>query len=324
MKNVVFMGTPDFAVGTLEALLNSNYTVLAVFTQPDKPKGRKGELTPPAVKQCAVAHGVPVYQPKRIRDPENLVFLRDLNPDVIVVVAFGQIIPKEILELPRYGCVNVHGSLLPKYRGAAPIQWAIIDGESNTGITTMRMDEGVDTGDILLQEATPIAADETAGSLFERLSAIGASLLIRTLEGLEEDKITQIHQPEQSPTPYAAMLSRKDGEVDWSMDGHSLDCRIRGLLPWPGAFTWLDGKQLKIWSVAVRDVMSEEDEKALPGTVLAAEEDGILVKAGKSGILIRELQLEGKKRMEAGAFLRGCSIRPGTVLGRDHSAAEDV
>lgn len=175
MKNIVFMGTPDFAVGTLEALLASEYTVSAVFTQPDKPKGRKGELTPSPVKQCAIAHGIPVYQPKRIRDPENMVFLRNLEPDVIVVVAFGQIIPKEILELPPCGCINVHGSLLPKYRGAAPIQWSIIDGETHTGVTTMYMDEGVDTGDILLQEATPISPEETGGSLFKRLSAMGAT-----------------------------------------------------------------------------------------------------------------------------------------------------
>ena len=318
MKNIVFMGTPDFAVGTLEALLASEYTVSAVFTQPDKPKGRKGELTPSPVKQCAIAHGIPVYQPKRIRDPENMVFLRNLEPDVIVVVAFGQIIPKEILELPPCGCINVHGSLLPKYRGAAPIQWSIIDGETHTGVTTMYMDEGVDTGDILLQEATPISPEETGGSLFERLSAMGAQLLIRTLHGLEDQSITPIHQPAESPTPYAGMLTRKDGEVDWSKDAASIDCRIRGLLPWPGAYTLLDGKQLKIWSVGVSADAQDDPsmEAGMPGTVVAADDTGLLVKTGHGFVRIREMQLEGKKRMTADAFLRGCRITPGTRLGQ--------
>ena len=348
LRNVVFMGTPDFAVGTLEALFASEYTVSAVFTQPDRPKGRHGILTPSPVKVAAQEHGVPVYQPARIRNPENLVFLRDLEPDVIVVVAFGQIIPEEILALPPYGCINVHASLLPKYRGAAPIQWSIIEGETHTGVTTMKMDAGLDTGDIILQEATPVFPDDTGGSLFERLSAMGAQLLLRTLRSLDDQTATFTKQPEQSPTRYASMLSRKDGEICWSKDAAALERLIRGLSPWPGAFTTLGGKQLKIWGSKIGYPETAPDQTAEsagqeksgittenavpsaktgageggngpekePGTVVRSSEGRLLVRTGSGILELTDLQMEGKKRMPADAFLRGYPVPEGTLLGR--------
>ena len=209
MKNVIFMGTPDFAVGTLKALLNSKYTVQAVFTQPDKPKGRGKAMQMTPVKEVALEAGIPVYQPKRIREPENLELLKSCQPDVIVVVAFGQIIPEEILKLPKHGCINVHASLLPDYRGAAPIQWAVINGEKESGVTTMRMDAGLDTGDMILQEIIPLAPKETGGSLFDKLSETGAKLLIRTLEALENDTAQFVKQPKDSPTPRAEPLAQR-------------------------------------------------------------------------------------------------------------------
>lgn len=305
MKNVVFMGTPDFAVGTLKALLDSEYTVSAVFTQPDKPKGRKGILTPPPVKECAISADIPVYQPGRIRDPENLVFLKNLEPDVIVVVAFGQILPQEILDLPPFGCINVHASLLPKYRGAAPIQWAIIDGEKETGVTTMRMDAGLDTGDMILKETVPIRSDETGGSLFDRLSETGASLLIRTLHALEDQTAVFEKQPALSPTRYASMLSRKDGRIRWDQDAAAIERLIRGLSPWPGAHTLIEGKQLKIWKAHLPEGETPEGQSLLPGTGVCTESGELLVQTKEGWICLDEVQLEGKKRLDAASFLRG-------------------
>ena len=317
MKNVIFMGTPDFAVGTLRALLDSGYTVQAVFTQPDKPKGRGKAMQMTPVKEVALEAGLPVYQPKRIREAENLELLRSYQPDVIVVVAFGQIIPEEILKLPKYGCINVHASLLPGYRGAAPIQWAVINGEKESGVTTMRMDTGLDTGDMILREKVPLDPKETGGSLFDKLSQIGADLLIRTLEALENGTAGFEKQPKDSPTPYAAMLKKEMGCIDWGKDAASIECLIRGLNPWPTAYTAYRGKTLKIWAADVEEAadVPQTTDGLLPGTIAEVTKKTLKVQTGNGLLSIRELQLEGKKRMETDAFLRGFSLTEGEKLG---------
>ena len=309
---VIYMGTPDFAVDALKALIASGHEVAAVFTQPDKPKGRGKAMQFPPVKEVAVEAGIPVYQPRRIREPEVVEQIWNLKPDVLVVVAFGQIIPQEILDIAPYGCVNVHGSLLPKYRGAAPIQWAVIDGERESGVTTMQMDAGLDTGDMLLKTVVPLEKKETGGSLFDKLSAAGAKLLLETLEGLEARTIIPQEQGE-SPTPYAKMLTKDMGLIDWNKTAVEIERLIRGLNPWPSAFTKLNGKTLKIWEA---DVLTEEEagKKVLPGMILKAEKDRLFVGTGEGVLAVRMLQLEGKKRMDTAAFLRGCHLEKGMIL----------
>ncbi|MCD7957782.1 MAG: methionyl-tRNA formyltransferase [Lachnospiraceae bacterium] len=325
IKKVVFMGTPDFAVGTLKALIDSEkYQVQAVFTQPDKPKGRSGALQMTPVKSVAVSADIPVYQPVKIREPEWLEVLRTLQPDVIVVVAFGQIIPKAILELPPYGCINVHASLLPKYRGAAPIQWAVINGEKESGVTTMRMDEGLDTGDMILKEIVPLAPEETGSSLFDKLSQVGARLLIRTLDQLDEGTAQFEKQPAISPTAYASMLTKKDGRIDFTRSAREIECLIRGLDPWPGTWTIFRGKHLKIWKAAVVEPDGQKDSDAdidacdvsenAPGTVCAVTKNALLVQTGSGVLSILEVQPEGKKRMSIDAFLRGYPVQEGDVF----------
>lgn len=304
---IVFMGTPDFAAGSLKALLASEHEVAAVVTQPDKPRGRGKAVQFPPVKEEAVGAGIPVYQPARVRDPEFVEELRALKPDVIVVVAFGQLIPQAILDLPKYGCVNVHASLLPKYRGAAPIQWAVIDGEPVSGVTTMQMDAGLDTGDILLQREVELAPDETGGSLFDKLRDVGAELLLETLKGLKEGTITPQPQPETSPTAYASMLTRQMGQIDWSRSAAQLERLVRGLAPWPGTCTRLHGKTLKIWRAHVESGPGGAE----PGTVAAVLKNKILVQTGDGLLAIDELQPEGKKRMESAAFLLGYRLQAG-------------
>lgn len=306
---VIFMGTPDFAVGTLKALLESRHQVAAVVTQPDKPKGRGKAMQFPPVKEVAVQAGISVLQPQKVRDPETIRQLEQIEADVIAVVAFGQIIPKEILSLKPYGCINVHGSLLPKYRGAAPIQWAVIDGETESGVTTMQMDEGLDTGDMLLKAVVPLDEKETGGSLFEKLSATGANLLLETLEGLEKGTIVPQKQGE-SPTAYARMLKKEMGCIDWEQPAVQIERLIRGLNPWPSAYTHLNGKTMKIWEAKVQQGESGRE----PGAVTETTKEGILVQTGEGLLEIRKLQLEGKKRMDAGAFLRGCEVKEGTKL----------
>ena len=306
----VFMGTPDFAVGTLEELIHSRHEVAAVVTQPDKPKGRGKAMQFPPVKEVAVRENIPVYQPRRVRDPEFIKILKEIDPDVLVVVAFGQIIPQEIIDLPKYGCINVHGSILPKYRGAAPIQWAVIDGEKESGVTTMQMDAGLDTGDMLLKTIIPLEKEETGGSLFEKLSTAGAKLLIETLEKLEEGSIVPEKQGE-SPTPYAKMLTKEMGDLDWKKDAVLLEQLIRGLNPWPSAYTHLNGKTLKIWSAEVE----ERETKEKPGTVVEVNKKELKVQTGKGILSLKEVQIEGKKRMEIDAFLRGNTVKEGIVLG---------
>ncbi|SCP98051.1 methionyl-tRNA formyltransferase [Anaerobium acetethylicum] len=307
---IVFMGTPDFSVGTLEKLIEAGHEVLAVITQPDKPKGRGKAMQHTPVKEAALRHGIPVYQPVKVREPEFIEILKGLNPEVIVVVAFGQILPKSILEMPKYGCVNVHASLLPKYRGAAPINWSIIDGEEVTGVTTMKMDVGLDTGDMIMKTAVTIEKDETAGSLHDKLSMAGALLCVETLRKLE-DGTAVFEKQDDSLSNYAKMLDKNLGKIDWRNDAAYIERLIRGLNPWPSAYSSFEGKTLKIWAAEV--IEDEADGKA--GEIVAVTKNGIQVKTGKGILEIRELQLEGKKRMEAGAFLRGYPVAIGTILG---------
>ena len=332
----VFMGTPDFAAGILQALLDSEYEVTAVFSQPDKPKGRKAVLQAPPVKELALQHKIPVYQPVKIRTEENVQILRDLAPDFIVVAAFGQIIPKSILDIPRFGCLNVHASLLPAWRGAAPIQWAIMNGDRETGVTIMRMDPGLDTGDIITQKTVPIAENETGGSLFDKMMVTGAEEIIKTMRLIEAGEAVYTPQPEQSSTPYAKMLDRKSGLIDWSLPAVQIERMIRGLDPWPGSYTYEHGKMLKIWKAEVlRDVTSGE-----PGEVTEVSADGFRVVTGDGQLKVLEvrdqlignikkvkkqdkilsvleIQPEGKKRMAVDAFLRGYRQTEGELLGKE-------
>ena len=308
---VVFMGTPDFSVGTLRELAKAGHEIAGVISQPDKPKGRGKNLQPTPVKEAAMELGLPVYQPQKVRDPEFIQVMKELNPDVIVVVAFGQIIPKEILHMPKYGCINVHASLLPAYRGAAPIQWAVINGDKESGVTIMRMDEGVDTGDMINKVIVPLNEKETGGSLFDRLSESGAKLLVETLPMLEDGSAVFEKQPEESTTPYAAMISKKMGELDWAKSATELERLIRGLNPWPSAFSHLNGKTLKIWEASVEE---ENGEKKAPGTVLQADAKGFRIQTGEGILKIDTLQMEGKKRMDAQAFLRGYTVEEGMIL----------
>lgn len=305
---IIFMGTPDFAAASLEALIASRHEIQAVVTQPDKPKGRKGELTPSPVKVIAKREGIKVYQPLKVRDEEFVKTLRAYNPDVMVVVAFGQIIPLSILKMPKFGCVNIHGSLLPKYRGAAPIQWAVLDGEKETGITTILMDEGIDTGDILLKKTIKIDMDETSGSLFDKLMALGAETILETLDELEKGSLTPIKQGE-SPTAYAKMLTKAMGLIDFTRPAKELDCFVRGMDPWPSAYTRLSGKTLKLWKVRA----VEGSGKA--GSVIGIGKESFIVACGEGAIEVLEVQLEGKKRMSAGDFLKGITLNIGQELG---------
>lgn len=307
---VVFMGTPDFAVDTLKEIIKAGHEVAAVVTQPDKAQGRSGALKMPPVKETAVANGIKVYQPVKLRTSEVVSEIEKIAPDVIVVVAFGQILPKTVLDIPKYGCVNVHASLLPKYRGAAPIQWAVINGDKESGVVTQRMDEGIDTGEILMTEKDTLAPDETGGSLFDRLAKMGAKLLVRTLEGLEAGTI--VPTPQGEGATYAAKLEKSSGHIDFTQSAIKIERLVRGLDPWPCAYTYLDGKILKIWAAAV-DAGYEGGEA--PGTVYKIDKKNIYVAAGEGGLIIKELQLEGKKRMDTESFLRGSRITRGTVLG---------
>ena len=312
---IVFMGTPDFAVSTLEALYQSRHEVAAVVTQPDKPKGRGKAMAMPPVKEKALEYGIPVYQPVRVRKDEAFFEeLTKIQPDVIVVIAFGQILPERILNLPKYGCINVHASLLPKYRGAAPIQWAVIDGEKESGVTTMQMDAGLDTGDMLLKETVALEEKETGGSLFDKLSEVGAQLLIKTLEALENGTVTAQKQPAESPTPYAAMLTKKQGEIDWNQDAKKIECLIRGLNPWPSAYTHYRGKTLKIWDAQVEP--EDSKEKAGFGTAVKVTKNDLVIRTANGLLSLKEVQPEGKKRMEVDAFLHGYPVECGECFGR--------
>ena len=308
---LIFMGTPDFSVGTLEALIAAGHEITLVVSQPDKPKGRGHELAPTPVKETALKHGLKVFQPKRLRDPETVRTLEETPADAIVVIAFGQIVPASILHMKKYGCINVHGSLLPKYRGAAPIQWAVIDGERESGVTIMQMDEGLDTGDMLLKGSVVLDEKETSGSLFNKLSALGASLCVEALEKLEKGELTPEKQGE-SPTEYARMLTKEMGELDFSRDAVTLERLIRGFNPWPSAYTRLGDKTLKIWAA---DVCEKQEPESQPGTVTEVAKQDFTVACGEGALKITELQLQGKKRMDAAAFLRGYHLEAGMKLG---------
>jgi methionyl-tRNA formyltransferase len=306
---VVFMGTPDFAVPTLQAMID-HHEVLAVVTQPDKPKGRGKQMAFPPVKEKALEYNLPVYQPVRAREPEFIEILKELNPDVIVVVAFGQILPKEILEIPKYGCINGHASLLPMYRGAGPIQWVVINGEKETGITTMRMDEGLDTGDMIEKIVIPIDPKETGGSLFDKLMVLGGQLMVSTLEKLENGTATFTPQGD-GKTCYSPMLNKKMGNIDFTKPAKEIECLIRGLNPWPSAYTTLHGKTLKIWDADVVD----GDPSVKPGTILKVTKKEIVVQTGEDALALKEIQLSGKKRMQTAAFLLGYQVAEGEELG---------
>ena len=309
---VIFMGTPDFSVGTLEVLIAAGHEVCLAVTQPDKPKGRGGRMQYTPVKEKALFYNIPVYQPKRVRDPECVEELRKYKADVMVVVAFGQILPKEILEMTPYGCINVHASLLPKYRGAAPIQWAIIEGEKVTGVTTMQMDEGLDTGDMILKTEVPVTADETGESLHDKLAAAGAALCVETLKALEDGTAVREKQGD-SPTAYAKMLTKELGNIDWAEPAVKIERLVRGLNSWPSAYTHWNGKVMKIWRAAVG---AAETADVQPGTVVSVEKESFAVQTGDGVLRVLEVQMPGKKRMDAGAFLRGNTMEPGELLTR--------
>lgn len=306
---IVFMGTPDFAVPALEALVEDGQQVTLAVTQPDREKGRGKAVQMPPVKECALAHGIPVYQPLRVKTPEAVERLRQEQPDLIVVAAFGQILSPEILEMPRYGCINVHASLLPKYRGAAPIQWAVINGEQQSGVTIMQMDAGLDTGDILLQESVALDPKETGESLYEKLASMGGPLLIRALRALEAGELHPEKQSDLAST-YARMLKREMGQIRWDCGAVAIERLIRGMNSWPSAFTRYRGKLLKIWSADVTDRKSA----GAPGTVASVEKDAVCVNTGDWQLALREVQLEGKRRMSVHDFLLGYEFGAGEKL----------
>ena len=304
---VVFMGTPDFAVGTLKAIIEAGHDVAAVVTQPDKPRGRSKSLVFSPVKEEAVAHGITVLQPERARDEAFVEELRTYNADVIVVVAFGQLLPASIINMPRYGCINVHASLLPKYRGASPIQWAVIDGCEYSGVTTMKMDEGLDTGDMLKVAKIELAPDETGGSLFDKLADLGAGTLVSTLAEIENGTARAVKQ--EGVSTYAGKLDKSLGKLDFTKDAITLERLIRGLNPWPSAYTVYNGRTLKIWKAAVCECDGLE-----PGTIYDVTKKSFSIACGNGGIKVLELQLEGKKRMDTESFLRGTAVTEGMIL----------
>ncbi|MBR2950208.1 MAG: methionyl-tRNA formyltransferase [Lachnospiraceae bacterium] len=307
---IVYMGTPDFSVGPLKALIEAGHTVTAVVTQPDKAKGRSGKLVSTPVKECAMEYGIPVLTPVKIKTAEAVAQLKEYEADVYVVAAFGQILSQEILDIPRYGCLNIHASLLPKYRGSAPIQWAILDGEEKTGVTIMQMDAGIDTGDMLLKREMVIADDETGGSLFDKLAVMGSELIVEALEKLEKGELTPKKQ-DDSLSCYAKMLTKAQGQINWNDEAVKIERLIRGLNPWPSAYTMLNGKTLKIWEAKV----TEAESDGLPGTVSCVTKDSVCVNCGSGQLALISVQLEGKKRMQVKDFLLGNKIEKGDVIG---------
>ncbi len=308
---IVFMGTPDYAVGALEALIQAGHEITAVVTQPDKARGRSGSLQYPPVKECALAHGIAVFQPERVKRPECVETLQSYEADVFVVAAFGQILSQEILDMPRLGCLNIHASLLPKYRGASPIQQVILDGETQTGVTIMQMDIGVDTGDILYQKTLPIERQDTCQSLYGKLTTLGGQAIVEALELLEQGALTPRKQRDEDSS-HVKLITKEMGRIDFSRDALSIERLIHGMNPWPSAYTFYHGKQMKIWEA----VALEEHEAALePGTIAAVSKQDFTVATGQGTLRVQELQLEGKKRMSAHDFLLGVRLAPGEKLG---------
>lgn len=306
---IIFMGTPDFAVPSLESLYRNGFDIPLVVTQQDKPKGRGKKLTYTPVKLKAQELSIKVYQPKNVNSPESIKLIKEISPDAIVVVAYGQILKKEILNYPKYGCINVHASLLPKYRGAAPINWAIINGEKKTGVTTMIMDEGLDTGDMLISEETEIKDEETAGELHDRLKHIGAKLIVNTLNKIENEGLVGISQNDEEAT-YAPMLDKSLGLIDWNKSGEEIKNLVRGTVPWPSTYFVYDEKKVKVHKVRVIPKFKKGD----PGEVIKVDADGIYVNTSKDCIVIEEIQFPGKKRLKVSEFLKGNDFKSGINL----------
>ncbi|MBE5870516.1 MAG: methionyl-tRNA formyltransferase [Lachnospiraceae bacterium] len=307
---IIYMGTPDFAVAPLEAMIAAGHEIVLVVTQPDKPKGRGKEMQMTPVKQCAVKHGIPVFQPVKIKQKEEVEKLKSYEADIYVVAAFGQILSQEILDIPRLGCFNIHASLLPKYRGAAPIQWAIIDGEKETGVTIMRMDAGLDTGDMVSKIVVPITEKETGESLHDKLMEAGAKLIVETLPAIE-DGTASFTKQEDDLSCYAKMLSKSMGLIEWSRSADEIERLVRGLNSWPSAYTYLEGKTCKIWEAKAMDESSDKE----PGIILTVSKDAFEVSTGQGILQVSMLQLEGKKRMTVKDFLLGHAIVTGSRLG---------
>ncbi len=305
----VFMGTPEFALDTFQGLIDFGLNLVGVYTQPDRPKGRGKKLAAPPVKELAQKYEIPVFQPQKLREPAVVEELKRLQPELIVVVAYGQILPKSVLEIPQYGCINVHASLLPKYRGAAPINKAIVDGENETGVTTMYMDVGLDTGDMLIKRSCAIGENETAGELHDRLSLLGREAMAETLQRLCDGSL-QAEKQDDALTCYAPMMKKEDGLIDWSQPATAVHNLIRGLDPWPAAYTLLDGEVLKVSATRV-----EGDLSGKPGEILSADKTGVRVACGDGGLVIDGLQLPGKKKLAAVNFLSGKPLFNGTILG---------
>ncbi|MDI9475831.1 MAG: methionyl-tRNA formyltransferase [Natronincolaceae bacterium] len=310
---IVYMGTPQFAVPCLETLVDDKHEIIGVFTQPDRPSGRGRKINITPVKEKALEHNIPVFQPNTLKDVEVFKNIEKLNPDIIIVVAYGQLLPTEILRVPKYGCINVHASLLPKYRGAAPINWAVINGEESTGITTIYMDAGLDTGDILLKEEIKIYEDETAGELHNRLMYLGAEVLDKTIDLIGTEEIRPVPQNHKEAS-YAPMLTKEHGKIDWSRPAEEIKNLIRGTIPWPTPYTTYNGKIMKVWKGSV--IYGNEDHK--PGTILEVKKDCILVATGKDILSIEELQFSGRKKMSVNQYLVGNNIEPGIILGEQY------
>ena len=300
---IIFMGTPDLAAKTLEAIDKAGHEIVLAVTQPDKPKGRSGKLAVSEVKQYAVEHGIEVFQPERVREADAVARLHEYEPELIVVAAFGQILPKEILEMPKYGCINVHASLLPHLRGASPIQTSILLGDKETGVTIQQMGEGLDTGDIIAQRSIPIEGDDTGGILFDKLAELGAELAVDTIEDIARGNISPVPQGETHAS-YAKKIDKSMGHIDWNKDASEIERMIRALNPWPSAYTYIDGKMLKIWSAG-----TEAKKTGAPGKIAEVTKDTITVSCGKGSLILKEVQLEGKKRMNVHDFLLGYKVQ---------------
>lgn len=307
---VVFMGTPDFAVGALEKIIEAGHEVTLVVTQPDREKGRGKEVAFSPVKECAIKHGINVFQPLKIRLPENVEELKKYEADVFVVAAFGQILSKEILDMPRYGCINIHASLLPKYRGASPIAWSILNGDEKTGVTIMQMNEGMDTGDILLQRAIPIEKKETTEGLFDKLMVLGADMITEALDKLSKGELKAVPQDESLATKVGKM-DKTFGLIDWNEAAEVIERKIRGLYSWPSAYTFINGKRLKVFNA---DVTKADSTGAKPGSIIKVDKDAFTVMTGKDALTVNDIQIEGKRRMAVKEFLLGYSLNEGDIL----------
>lgn len=307
---IVFMGTPEFAVPCLQKIIDEGHEVLAVVTQPDKPKGRGKKLAMPPVKELALKYDIPVYQPLKAREESFVDTLKEMNPELIVVVAFGQILPKSILDIPKYGCVNVHASLLPRYRGAAPLNWVIINGEEKTGVTTMYMDEGLDTGDMILKSEIPLDDEITAGELHDKMMIDGAKVLKETIDLIEKGEAPREKQSNEN-TCYSPIMNKSLGNIDWNKSAIDIHNLVRGINPWPSAYTTYEGQTMKIWKTKVIDKNSDKD----PGTIISVDKEGINVSTSEGILQIKEIQISGKKRMEVPEYIKGNNINTDIILG---------